>query len=355
MNTRTMLVVSLLLVTFAWMIPVQAYGTTYYVAKTGSNNNTCTKAQSASAPKLTIAGGLACMRGGDTLVVSAGTYTEAIHNTIPAGTSTSSRTRVIGLNGARWTMRPSSSQCFNRSGGVYVYKRSFIEIGDMILDGVNCTGSSALYWLTSTSSNHILRDSELKNLRNGTGLLFQGGLQSRNTVKNVVSHNHGNDNYDHCFYPSGSDHVFDHVEAYNCSGHGIHLYNSAGSKNDRNIIKSSRFRDNGSWGIGIYRGSSNRVYDSIVTNNGNKLRYTGGIRISANTTNVYDNTISKHDNVGYCIRIENSANGSMIGNNLCLNNSYNTTSNVGTNTKLFVTGVDAEAAPTGPVNLIVSP
>src|SRR5262249_13068589 len=39
----------------------QTTGTVYYVAKTGSNSNSCAQARSEATPKLTIAAGLACM------------------------------------------------------------------------------------------------------------------------------------------------------------------------------------------------------------------------------------------------------------------------------------------------------
>ena len=38
-------------------------GKTYYVAKTGSNSNSCTQAQNQSTPKLTISAGISCLQG----------------------------------------------------------------------------------------------------------------------------------------------------------------------------------------------------------------------------------------------------------------------------------------------------
>ena len=62
----------------ALMTPALTHGATYYVAKTGSDSKSCTQAQSASTPKLTIKAGLACLKGGDTLIIKAGTYNEGI-------------------------------------------------------------------------------------------------------------------------------------------------------------------------------------------------------------------------------------------------------------------------------------
>ena len=65
-------------------------GNVYYVAKTGSDSNSCAQAQSQSTPKLTIQAGIGCLSAGDTLFVRAGTYAELINTTkftIPSGTA----------------------------------------------------------------------------------------------------------------------------------------------------------------------------------------------------------------------------------------------------------------------------
>src|SRR5262249_32596853 len=75
----------LLPVMFFAMFPVLAHAATYYVAKTGSDTNSCSSAQSQSTPKLTINAGAGCLSSGDTLIVKAGVYAEVLN--IPYGTS----------------------------------------------------------------------------------------------------------------------------------------------------------------------------------------------------------------------------------------------------------------------------
>src|SRR3989338_6169432 len=81
-----------------------ASAATYYVAKTGSNSNTCAQAQTASTAKLTITAGLACLSGGDTLKIRSGVYDERINAdlgiNIPSGLSTSQRTVITADAGA---------------------------------------------------------------------------------------------------------------------------------------------------------------------------------------------------------------------------------------------------------------
>jgi hypothetical protein len=56
-----------------------AQAATYYVSKSGSNNNSCAQATSVSTPKLTINAGIGCLSGGgDTLLIRKGTYDETI-------------------------------------------------------------------------------------------------------------------------------------------------------------------------------------------------------------------------------------------------------------------------------------
>src|SRR5262249_29397338 len=77
----------LLLAMFFTLFPVLVHGATYYVAKTGSDSNSCSNAQSQSNPKLTINAGVGCLGAGDTLIIKSGVYDELLENVIPSGTS----------------------------------------------------------------------------------------------------------------------------------------------------------------------------------------------------------------------------------------------------------------------------
>src|SRR2546427_2036876 len=75
------------------LIPVLAHSSTYYVAPTGSDSNTCGQAQNPSMPKQTINAALNCLGtaagagAGHAVRVAPGTYIETIENTLPGGTS----------------------------------------------------------------------------------------------------------------------------------------------------------------------------------------------------------------------------------------------------------------------------
>src|SRR3972149_12242482 len=58
-------------------------GNTYYVATNGSNSYSCAQAKNTSTPKRNItgaSGGISCLAAGNTLIIKAGTYSEAYFN-----------------------------------------------------------------------------------------------------------------------------------------------------------------------------------------------------------------------------------------------------------------------------------
>src|SRR5713101_8436952 len=106
----------LLLVIFFTIVPVLAHGATYYVAKTGSDSNSCGSAQSQSTPKLTINAGAGCLSAGDTLIVRSGVYAEVLDNSVPSG-SAGSPTIVRSEVNHGAIIRPSSAQRTDMFGG----------------------------------------------------------------------------------------------------------------------------------------------------------------------------------------------------------------------------------------------
>src|SRR5438552_771118 len=122
----------LLTALFFTLVPALAHSATYYVATSGSNLNTCTQAQSVGTAKLSIAAGLACLAGGDTLTIKAGTYTESVaYHAIPAGTA-SARTMVQGAPGETITIKPNSG---NAQEDVFtIYDRDYITLDNLIID-----------------------------------------------------------------------------------------------------------------------------------------------------------------------------------------------------------------------------
>jgi hypothetical protein len=96
---------------------------TYHVAPSGSDATPCATATSASTPRQTLNGGLACLAGGDTLLVATGTYLELLvagpggadvvrpvqPNVIPIpnGLSASQPTTIRAADGAAVWLKPT--------------------------------------------------------------------------------------------------------------------------------------------------------------------------------------------------------------------------------------------------------
>ena len=321
---------------YASVAPGLTHGATYYVAKTGSGT-ACTLAN----PCLTVAAGLAKLVAGDTLLISTGTYNETIQQAaVPGGLSPSARTKIKGNAGAQWTLRPTSAaQCTTGSTGSGVIRLisvSNVELSDVIVDANNlCAGGIQVH---GTSNDWWIHNVEAKNWNpaaagfgDGTGISISasGSLYpARFLVQHVYSHDGGSTNQDHCFYLKGDDHVIEHVEGANCSGHGMHMYggNSTGAKNNRNTVRYSYFHDNGSRGILIGSGDANIAHHNISANN-----VADGVAIGFNTTTnnkVYNNTIYSNDTD--CVEIRAGATGSIVKNNLCLSNTNNVVADGGT-------------------------
>src|SRR5262245_27657542 len=114
--------------------PHAATAATFYVAKTGSDSNTCTQAQVVSTPKLTVRAGIACMAGGDTLRIRAGTYAETA-TTPPSVTSWSNPT-TIAINGTDVVVfgTPNPLLTFNTS-------LQYLIVDGIIFDAISGTGN----------------------------------------------------------------------------------------------------------------------------------------------------------------------------------------------------------------------
>src|SRR4030095_5060683 len=93
---------------FFMLVPALAQAATYYVSPYGSDYNSCYDAQSPYSARRTVTAGVACLSGGDTLLIGDGTYEERVNNTIPSGTvGAPTIVRAVNRNGV--ILRPTSS------------------------------------------------------------------------------------------------------------------------------------------------------------------------------------------------------------------------------------------------------
>ena len=91
----------------AFLEGVTTNAATYYVATTGNDANSCAQAISQKTPRLTIPAGVACLAGGDTLIVKAGTYINQEITNPPAGTASAYTVIKGDPSGARPVINPN--------------------------------------------------------------------------------------------------------------------------------------------------------------------------------------------------------------------------------------------------------
>jgi len=284
----------------------QTTGNVYYVAKTGSDSNSCTQARSVSTPKLTIAAGLACLAAGagDALIIKAGTYAEAInYNQIPSGGgSWSTATKVLAASGETVTLRPTTG-AYEGSAVIAGYNQSYIILGGgddnaygMIVDA-SLTSQMGVR-IANAGANHI----RIQNLETfGSPNTCTGNAETNSYIEfiHLKIHDCGpgtptSGGPGHGIYIGGSsNNLVERNEIYNVYGHGIHLYHK-GSNN--NVIRYNYVHDNGSRGILIGSGNNNEAHDNIVAKNGAArgaeamtIGYGGGSNNRAYNNTIYAN------------------------------------------------------------------
>ena len=279
----------------------------YYVSTAGSDDNSGAFGQ----PFRTINKGVGVLKPGDTLYIRRGTYTEALRDVIPSGTSWKSPVTVAAYPGEEVTLRPGS--------GEYVIKiqdnnPAYIIVDRLILDGAG-TKAAAVFIATAnrplTVPRHIrLINCEIKNAREQGIMVYSSPANARshqadyNEFINLKVHDIGRDKSNHGFYINTSHNLIDHCEVWKVHGIGIQIYKTKGRNglncND-NTIRCCKIHDTGldtsdvTAGIVITVGNGNLVCNNLIWNNYNGVQIDTG----ASQTKVYNNTICKsHGDAG---------------------------------------------------------
>ena len=312
------------------LVATSAHAATYYVAKNGGDSNSCTQAQNIVSPKLTLGGGVSCMKSGDTLYIRAGTYNASPNSVIvPAGTSWSAPTTIARYGTETVVIQPNSFRTFNAT-------TSYAVFDGLIFDG---GGNGWSDGISIGQGPHHLRftNFELRNVgANGISV-----TSSDNEFLNCKIHDGGTTDFDNTFYILGSNNVIDNCEIYNWAGAAVQIYNGGTGGLDSNVVSRNRIHDtsggvagtsnsntggytNG-WrtqGIIVQDASNTRVWGNVIYN----LRATSNPRYailagsSSTNTKIYNNTIFNNPTEGVEIA-SNVGSGTDIKNNILYNNS----------------------------------
>ncbi len=298
----------------------------YFVAKTGSDANSCDSAQSEATPKLTIASAIACIGSaegagaGKTILVKAGIYNEGsdAHSatSLPGGTSWSAPFVLKAYPGDIVILRPNPGEA--RVFTIAKASSKYAIIDGFVMDAVNVQFDAVkITYMGSdptTSAHHIrIENSEIMNAPE-KGILITTEASGNELVNSKV-HDNGKTDFHHGINFSSDGNLITGSEFYRNAGSGINKY-PLGSNN---IIRNNRLYDNArvglrGAGIGLYGGSGNLVYNNLVW--GNRI----GIALQYGESNdkIYNNTI--YGNINYGIYNGVDSTNESIKNNIVYQN-----------------------------------
>jgi hypothetical protein len=329
-----------------------AQAATYYVSKAGNDNNSCAQAQSASTPKLTVAAGLGCMAGADTLLVRAGTYNERIANNVPSGSSWTNKTRVAAYPGETVWLQPSSGYWaiyFGGDVGAPVVNPQYIEFDGINVDARRMLGSAILYDNRNGSvPNHIRFKNAEINADRPAGTApdgNSGSISSQGSDNEFLSLSIHGTNGGYGVYLAGNRDVLDGCDIFNVASLGVHIYRNGGNPTG-NVVRNNRIHDiTESWffsqidsrigGI-LLAGTNNVAYNNVIyhVRLSNGLTPTPGALIvfysSGDGRAALNNTLYNFD--GNAFNVDAGATNTKIQNNIAWGGTNNTIADNGSAT-----------------------
>ena len=294
-----------------FLIADSSIAATYHVKKSGNDSHSCTQAQSASTPKLTISSALNCIGTGagaganHTVRVYAGTYAETINNNLPGGTSWNDPFTLESNPGDVVSIRPSGSCIITidlrRSTTQYAIIQGHGD-AKMVVDATNCSNNAIKITKSSShgTAHHVrLKELEVRNAPNH-GIQITSDSAFNEQINLWVHHNGSSANVDdtHGTYVGGADNLIEGGLYEHNYHRGIQI--RAGTKTaHRNIIRRTIIRNNGrapggGGNVVLAAGDDIQFYNNIVygaTIHGVSVTCSGGC---PSRTKIYNNTIFKN-------------------------------------------------------------
>jgi parallel beta-helix repeat protein len=330
---------------FYLSFPRAAEAATYYVSPTGSDLNSCTAAQNIHTPKATIGGGISCLAGGETLLIRAGTYNEALFWGGPSGTPPSGSdrayTRLAAYNGEIVILRPDTPA----SGQVLDFRHSEHHIE---FDGINFDASLAgppgkpygggglagggvkvEEYVGESQAHHIrIKNFDLYGYSSIAVLLagnYPNAIGSNEILNGTIrssEHTIVGTLPGEGLYIQSNNNVVDNVNVYDGEGGGFQIYNGYGYRPTGNIIRNSKFHDDLTysgdgtrfWG-GMVGGVNTQFYNNVIYNIGGSAGSgSAGITCwAASQAVIVNNTVY---NAPYGIYLTSTCSSTTVKNNI---------------------------------------
>ena len=281
-------------------------------------------------PRRTINGGIACLAGGETLLVGPGTYDELLHDNpgnttgrmvpIPGGSSWAAPTTIKAATPGTVTLI-STQTPEGWQDMVSLGAQRYIVLDGFVIDGQhrptnwNAVGARGSYIRISNSEAQECRGAGLwaPNATHHEYLnlhIHHAGWDGRTTTcPTAVCDNPAGvlcDHYCHGYYGSGSGNRMEGSRVHDNDGHGIQWYGSNG------VIKNNRVYDTTQGqeiGIGVY-GRGNQVEGNVLVRN--------GVHMIAGQTFVKNTLCGHRTDTGWNGIKQQPGSGSTIADNLLL-------------------------------------
>jgi parallel beta-helix repeat protein len=304
-----------------------APGTVLYVDGTNPN---CSNSGSgtSSQPYCTIQKGASVATAGTTVQVVAGTYAE---NVSPWNSGAAGAPIVFtAAPGVTVTGAPAGSNGFTIGGKTYITVQNF-TITNTVGSGISAYNTASPANNLVIVGNHISysgRSTDSTTVKRA--ITFSGVVTSSTVSGNVIDHNTGSGVY---LGPSASGiAVTNNTVSYSASGitdsSGVYQRLSPGIdvRGSGNSILANVSHDNDDSGIQLFQGAANNlVANNLCYHNRAYPVPAGGdhgIDVNGSTGNVLIAN-SVYDNVTAGINVEGSATGTVVANNISMNNGIN--------------------------------
>ena len=291
------------------LFAVEAEATTRWVSPGGGVGADCNSGGNTGTSDpgkyQTLLQGLACMAGGDTLILTNGTYTQVIDTNsdpIATGTNMTTGATVIRAQSSRQAiMLPTSSGNISALNLVWS-AAAYIRIEGIVIDGSKCATCNALIDV-GFGANHIrFDDIEVKNAYSQNIHLgpTNSGTPGEIAASNIEILNSSlhDSQLAYAVYNEGHDNTVSHNEMYNIDRYAIHSYSDFGGVNNNvysfnNIYAFGRSKTvDYSAGIILASGTGNVAFGNIVHDATGTLGAGGiGSDPSASASKIYNNTI----------------------------------------------------------------
>ena len=317
----------------------------YYISRAGTDNNSCAVAMNPLTPKRNfngITGALACLSSGDTLIVAAGTYREAIYALYITPGTPGNYTKIHGAPGATVIIQPSG--IYGRvieADSADGYGSSYVEFDNLVLDGIN-VGYDCVK--INTNSHHFrIQNSEIKNC-GGNGVLVGGATGSNEFLNNDI-HDVGRIYYypfpaGHGFYIANNSNIIDgnrihNIESYpGPSNGGIQIYCDCVDAHHNRVSNNFIYSISGG-GVYMSRGDGNVAYNNVVAKAGSGFMIDNScINCALYNNTAYGNTRYLANSFGIGVQGSGGPTNSIVRNNITYGNFLDWVLDDGVNTVL---------------------